>query len=78
MRLHVCMLLAACALGAGAVPSRADEGFCPMGTADNWQPLTPETAVPEMLQVEISNGNPTACLQHTTVMMCPSSCCASQ
>ncbi|KAI7844543.1 hypothetical protein COHA_001901 [Chlorella ohadii] len=50
MRVHLCLMLVACALGAGAVPSRADEGFCPMGTADNWQPLTPETAVPEMLQ----------------------------
>lgn len=51
MRLHFCLALALCALGAAAVPSRADEGFCPMGTADNWLPLTDETAVPELVQV---------------------------
>lgn len=51
MRAPLCLLLAVCALHAGAVPSRADEGFCPMGTADNWLPLTPETDVPELVQV---------------------------
>lgn len=80
MRLHFCLALALCALGTAAVPSRADEGFCPMGTADNWLPLTDETTVPELVQVgffifssregagkEHCCGTcaPSVCLQHT-------------
>jgi hypothetical protein len=50
MRLPLCLLLVVCALAVGAVPSRADEGFCPMGTADNWLPLSTETEVPQLVQ----------------------------
>ncbi|PRW58716.1 LDB19-like protein [Chlorella sorokiniana] len=50
MRMPLCLLLVVCALAVGAVPSRADEGFCPMGTADNWLPLSTETEVPQLVQ----------------------------
>lgn len=64
MRAPLCLLLAVCALRAGAVPSRADEGFCPMGTADNWLPLTLETDVPELVQVQAELANTCRVLQH--------------